>query len=1150
MFGQRGSLALRLFACFAIVGGLGLAISAQGRGQGPPDDVIPPQLRERIQSDGFARVIAELRLPSPFVAEGRIGDAGAILRQRQAIAAARGRVLSNLGPAGARLLRQYETVPYVALEFPAAALPFVAAASGDLVRVMEDVLIQPSLASSVPLIQGDQAWQSGYDGSGTAVAVLDSGVDAGHPFFGGRVVAEACFSSTVKRKTVSMCPNGQETQIGPGAAAPCDWTAGCEHGTHVTGIAAGSGDAIGQPFSGVARNASIMGVQVFSEVIDRKQCGGAAPCLGAFTSDVIAGLEHVYATVVGGQLDVAAVNMSLGAGAFDAPCDAEPYKPAIDNLRAVGVASVVASGNAGETTRISSPACISSAISVGSTSLADDVSWFSNVAPFLSLLAPGDAVTSSTPGGGFTILGGTSMAAPHVTGAWAVIRQGAPGASVDDVLAALHSTGVPITDTRFWGPGTTTVPRVRILQALAELAPITSPAPEITGVSPATARAGLDLTLTVTGSGFNVLSVVQWNGVPADTTVVSTRELRAVVSGAQIAIGAAEVTVSNPAPGGGTSAPLTVEVLPPAVLTVSADVVAPGNAVTVTLENGYGGALDWLVLAEVGAPNESFVTWGYIGEGKITTAWTVTMPSSPGQYEFRLFLDNGFFRAATSPPVTVDSAVSPVPSLTSLDPARGAVGGPDLTLTVVGAGFVAASIVRANGADRATEFVSGTQLRALIPAADLAVPGNIEITVFTPPPGGGTSAPLILPVVVPPVLSVSETIVAPGASITVTLTNAPGGALDWLALAATDAPNDVFLLWSWVGAGVTTRTWDVTMPTTPGTYEFRLFLDNGFVRAATSPVVTVGTPPPGGGSPPGLTVSETSVETGASVTTTLTDGPGNAGDWLALAAVGSPDASYLQSTLVGAGVTDRTWTVTMPATAGTYEFRLFLETGERAATSPAVTVTEPPPPGGGSTATLTVSETTVEAGASVTATLLDGPGGALDWLALAVAGAPDGSYLQWTYVGDGVTTRTWTVPAPLAEGDYEFRLFLNNGLTRAATSPAFTVVPSSSPPSLDVSTMSAAPGESVTVTLTNGLGGALDWLAFAAVGAPDTSFLQWGYIGEGVTTTTWTVTMPSTPGQYEFRLFPNNGYTRAATSPPVTVAVTVQGAREPGSRLP
>src|SRR5207247_3248665 len=126
-------------------------------------------------------------------------------------------------------------------------------------------------------------------------------------------------------------------------------------------------------------------------------------------------------------LTLAAVNMSLGGGLSATFCDDEPQKPAIDQLRAVGVATAIASGNNGQVDRISAPGCISSAVSVGSTTKIDDVSFFSNVAPFLSLFAPGGSATggaadilSSVPGG-FGRKAGTSMATPHVAGAFAVL---------------------------------------------------------------------------------------------------------------------------------------------------------------------------------------------------------------------------------------------------------------------------------------------------------------------------------------------------------------------------------------------------------------------------------------------------------------------------------------------------------------------------------------------------------------------------------------------------------------------------------------------------------------------------------------------------------------------------------------------------------
>ena len=71
-----------------------------------------------------------------------------------------------------------------------------------------------------------------------------------------------------------------------------------------------------------------------------------------------------------------------------------------------------------------------------------------------------------------------------------------------------------------------------------------------------------------------------------------------------------------------------------------------------------------------------------------------------------------------------------------------------------------------------------------------------------------------------------------------------------------------------------------------------------------------------------------------------------------------------------------------------------------------------------------------------------------------------------------------------APGTYEFRLFLNNGYTLAATSPTITATVGT-PPALAVSTTTAAPGTPVTMTLTNGYGGGTDWLALAPTGSPE-----------------------------------------------------------------
>src|SRR5207249_3666329 len=82
---------------------------------------------------------------------------------------------------------------------------------------------------------------------------------------------------------------------------------------------------------------------------------------------------------------------------------------------------------------------------------------------------------------------------------------------------------------------------------------------------------------------------------------------------------------------------------------------------------------------------------------------------------------------------------NPVPTTTGLSPASAPAGGPGFTLTVNGSGFIPGSLVRWNGADRPTTFVSATQLTAAIPAADLTVAGTAQVTAFTPAPGGGAS---------------------------------------------------------------------------------------------------------------------------------------------------------------------------------------------------------------------------------------------------------------------------------------------------------------------------------------------------------------------------------------------------------------------------
>jgi len=400
--------------------------------------VVAPELREKAAKDGGARVL--VRLATAFTPEGSLDSARAA-GQRNAIRQTQDATLRKLAGAKVKVHALYEHIPFLALEVDAAALDLLSHLP-EVAGIQEDVFERPSLASSTAVIGAGVAWSGGQTGAGKTIAILDTGVDKTHPFFssGGhnKVVSEACYSSVLPNSSVtSLCPGGVQESTSPGSGVNCPvgTSADCQHGTHVAGIAAGN-DGVGPNF-GVARDADLIAIQVYS-----LQYGYS---LGAWVSDQIKGLERVYA--LAGQFDIAAVNMSLGGYPYynQASCDADnaARKAAIDNLRSIDIATVASSGNNYDF-GVSAPACISSAISVGATDDGDAVAPFSNIASFLSLVAPGVAINSSVPGGGIASFNGTSMASPHVAGSWAVLKQTRPTATVSDVLAVLRGTATSV----------------------------------------------------------------------------------------------------------------------------------------------------------------------------------------------------------------------------------------------------------------------------------------------------------------------------------------------------------------------------------------------------------------------------------------------------------------------------------------------------------------------------------------------------------------------------------------------------------------------------------------------------------------------------------------------------------------------------------
>lgn len=432
-------------------------------------------LGDKVRSRNI-RVIARLR------ARASLDAASAGPAPTRAIAGTQDRIARRLWNRGHSMpgWHAFRSVPAVVMEADVQSLQSLAS-DPEVESVEEDRLAKPDLSTSVPLVTAPMAWSSGKTGSGVAVAVLDTGIERNHPFFGGRVVAEACFSSNyAPQSAVSLCPNGTDTQTGAGAAAACT-VSGCFHGTHVAGIAAGYSSA---SFAGVARDAQIIGIQVFTRFNDSVICGGASSCVMSYTSDQIRALDHVLS--LRNTYTIASVNMSLGGSpqTSQATCDARntATKQAIDALRAVGIATVIASGNEGYANAISEPGCISSAISVGNTNNSDQVFMPFNIASFITLVAPGTFINSAAPGGGLTTASGTSMSAPHVAGAIAILRQASPSASVTEIISALRNGGRSLTLTINASSQVRTyvVPRLDVNGALSILC-TSCGAPSVTG---------------------------------------------------------------------------------------------------------------------------------------------------------------------------------------------------------------------------------------------------------------------------------------------------------------------------------------------------------------------------------------------------------------------------------------------------------------------------------------------------------------------------------------------------------------------------------------------------------------------------------------------------------------------------------------------
>ncbi|MFJ2024797.1 S8 family peptidase [Streptomyces sp. NPDC087897] len=278
-----------------------------------------------------------------------------------------------------------------------------------LKKLWLDRKVEASLERSTKQVGADLARAAGYDGTGTKVAVLDTGADAEHPDLQGRITASENFTDS---------------------ADTGDFQG---HGTHVASTVGGSGAASGGTKAGVAPGTDLM----VGKVLDDSGSGAA--------SWIIAGMQWA----VDNKADV--VSMSLGSGE---PTDCtDPMSLAATELgKNKDTLFVVAAGNLGPSLNtVSSPGCAPGVLTVGAVDRDDSTANFSSRGPAIvshtlkpEIAAPGVAIAAAAAGGrgseAYRSMSGTSMATPHVAGAAAVLKQRHPEWTAQQIKAALVSS--------------------------------------------------------------------------------------------------------------------------------------------------------------------------------------------------------------------------------------------------------------------------------------------------------------------------------------------------------------------------------------------------------------------------------------------------------------------------------------------------------------------------------------------------------------------------------------------------------------------------------------------------------------------------------------------------------------------------------------
>lgn len=323
---------------------------------------------------------------------------------------------------------------------------------------------------------------------------------------------------------------------------------------------------------------------------------------------------------------------------------------------------------------------------------------------------------------------------------------------------------------------------------------VNNPVPAITSLMPASTLAGsAGLTLTVNGTNLVSTSVVNFNGAAKPTTFVSSGQLTALLAAGDLtSAGIENVSVMNPAPGGGTSAnaQFTVNNPVPTLLSLSPNNTVAGSAGFTLIVNGSG----FVGGAVVGFNGVAKPT-GFVSSSQVTAS--IDSADVASAELAAVVVANPSPTVGPSAPLTF-TVNNPAPTVTGLSPSHMPAGAAFM-LTVNGTNFMSSSTVMFNGQKESTTYVSATQLNAFIPASHASGGGAMAVAVTNPAPGGGASTAVneMLDSFTPTAPTASAVVTAGQAALfTIMVTPSANGFTNPITFSATGLPRGTTALFN------------------------------------------------------------------------------------------------------------------------------------------------------------------------------------------------------------------------------------------------------------------------------------------------------------------------------------------------------------------